>query len=155
MPQHEPRGGNTNEEAQESDEEGIVAVITKRRKATSMLKLNENRTRVGNKRKEDILTATDEEGPFPDVITISPKLMQGTHVADILLVTVDTGGASGSGTDDTARILRDEILHLDGVIQSSLARKSFPEARLRSPSGEADPTIDPAVDGSGADASHT
>ncbi|GAA0179099.1 hypothetical protein LIER_29930 [Lithospermum erythrorhizon] len=50
LPEHEPQDGNADEEAQEYDEEDIVVVITKRRKATSKLKLNENRTRVGNKR---------------------------------------------------------------------------------------------------------
>ncbi|GAA0172827.1 hypothetical protein LIER_26572 [Lithospermum erythrorhizon] len=50
LPEHEPQGDNADEEAKESEEEGIVVVITKRRKATSKLKLNENRTRVGNKR---------------------------------------------------------------------------------------------------------
>ncbi|GAA0160645.1 hypothetical protein LIER_17153 [Lithospermum erythrorhizon] len=50
LPEHEPHGGNADEEAHESDEEDISGVITNRRKATSKLKLNENRTRVGNKR---------------------------------------------------------------------------------------------------------
>ncbi|GAA0170952.1 hypothetical protein LIER_41053 [Lithospermum erythrorhizon] len=35
--------------------------------------------------KEDLLTAEDVEGLAPCFITISPKLMQGTHVADIPL----------------------------------------------------------------------
>ncbi|GAA0140517.1 hypothetical protein LIER_01847 [Lithospermum erythrorhizon] len=42
LPEHEPQGDNADEEAQD--------VITKRRKTTSKLKLNENRTKVGNKR---------------------------------------------------------------------------------------------------------
>ncbi|GAA0139927.1 hypothetical protein LIER_35157 [Lithospermum erythrorhizon] len=88
-------------------------------------------------------------------ITISPKLMQGTHVADIPLVTIDTGGGSRSGIDDTARVLRDEIRHLEGVIHSSLARKSVLEAPLRSLNGDVDPDVDPDVDGSGAEAPQT
>ncbi|GAA0141274.1 hypothetical protein LIER_02454 [Lithospermum erythrorhizon] len=272
--EHEPQGDNAEEEAQESDEEDIVAAIIKRRKATSKLKLNENRTRVGNKRvpknvvvstmnvalnskeeqakwrfvanrrvtakkmfyevtnknaniicilegadfmptveaigpyypqlvrdfvcnmAEDIdnpaspnfqkltfrnftfdfspslvnafyerenggqigynlqlleivkVLTEDVEGPSPGFITISPKLIQETHVANIPLVTVDTSGASGSGTDKTIKILRDELRHLDGVIQSSLARKYVLEARLRSLSGE-DDAQDEAIVGDG------
>ncbi|GAA0172165.1 hypothetical protein LIER_26044 [Lithospermum erythrorhizon] len=56
----------------------------------------------------DILTTADEETPSPGFITISPKLLQGTHVADIPLRAVETGGASDSGNDGTAQILRDE-----------------------------------------------
>ncbi|GAA0158337.1 hypothetical protein LIER_15394 [Lithospermum erythrorhizon] len=63
---------------------------------------------VPEKVKEDILTAADKEGPFPGVITISPKLMQGTYVTDIPLAHVDVGGASGSSTDGTVQLLRDE-----------------------------------------------
>ncbi|GAA0145421.1 hypothetical protein LIER_36126 [Lithospermum erythrorhizon] len=44
--------------------------------------------------KEDILTTDDVKGLSPGFITISRKLMQGTHVADIPLVTTDIGGAS-------------------------------------------------------------
>ncbi|GAA0186771.1 hypothetical protein LIER_34059 [Lithospermum erythrorhizon] len=76
---------------------------------------------------EDILIAADEEGPFLGVITINPKLTQGTHVADIPLTTADTGGAIGSDTDETMRVLRVEIRLSDGVIQTSLARKSVLE----------------------------
>ncbi|GAA0161168.1 hypothetical protein LIER_17544 [Lithospermum erythrorhizon] len=81
--------------------------------------------------------------PPPRAITISPKLMEGTHIADIPLALVDAGGASGSSTDGTARLLKDEIRYLDGVIRSSLARKSMLEAHLRSLSGEDDPDADP------------
>ncbi|GAA0149559.1 hypothetical protein LIER_08704 [Lithospermum erythrorhizon] len=101
--------------------------------------------------KEDILTVEDVEGPAPGFITISPKLIQGTHVADIPPVTVDTGGASGSGTDESAKILRDEIRHLDGIIQSSLARKYVLEAHLRSLSGEDNPDVEPAVGDGGVE----
>ncbi|GAA0173878.1 hypothetical protein LIER_27388 [Lithospermum erythrorhizon] len=44
--------------------------------------------------KEDILTAEDVEGPASGFITIGPKLMQGTHIADIPQVTAESGGAS-------------------------------------------------------------
>ncbi|GAA0163264.1 hypothetical protein LIER_39564 [Lithospermum erythrorhizon] len=185
-----------------NDEEDRAVVITKRKKAMSKLKLNENRVKVGNKRvpknvaavsianmsfnseeeqvkwrfvvnrrvaaekmlsevtknnanKEDILTIEDIEGLASRFIPISPKLMQGTHVADIPLVTVDTVGGSKSGTDETARVLRDEIRHLDGVIQFSMTMKSVLEARLRSLSGENEPEVDPAVGGIGAAAPHT
>ncbi|GAA0160597.1 hypothetical protein LIER_17116 [Lithospermum erythrorhizon] len=50
LPEHKPQGDNTEEEARESEDEDIAAVITKRRKTTSKLKLNENRTRVGSSR---------------------------------------------------------------------------------------------------------
>ncbi|GAA0139926.1 hypothetical protein LIER_35156 [Lithospermum erythrorhizon] len=48
--EHETQGDNVDEEVQESNEEDIVVVITKPRKTTSKLKLNKNKTRVGNKR---------------------------------------------------------------------------------------------------------
>ncbi|GAA0143876.1 hypothetical protein LIER_04456 [Lithospermum erythrorhizon] len=50
LPEHEPHGDNADEKAQESDDEDIAAVITKRRKVTRKLNLNENKTRVENKR---------------------------------------------------------------------------------------------------------
>ncbi|GAA0168013.1 hypothetical protein LIER_22830 [Lithospermum erythrorhizon] len=57
---------------------------------------------------------------------------------------------SGVGNEETTRVLKDEIKHLNGVIQSSLARKSVLEARLRSLSGDDDPTVDPAANDSEA-----
>ncbi|GAA0179101.1 hypothetical protein LIER_29931 [Lithospermum erythrorhizon] len=93
--------------------------------------------------------------PTKGVITISPKLMQGTHIADIPLAIVDTGGALESGTDETPKIIRDEMRHLDGVIQTSLARKSVWEAYLRSLSGAVDPVVDPGIGGTGAEAPQT
>ncbi|GAA0142391.1 hypothetical protein LIER_03299 [Lithospermum erythrorhizon] len=44
-----------------------------------------------------------------------------------------------SHTDGTVQLLRDEIRYLNGVIQSSMARKSVLEARLRSLTGDDDP----------------
>ncbi|GAA0145919.1 hypothetical protein LIER_05993 [Lithospermum erythrorhizon] len=64
----------------------------------------------------DIVAADDEEAPAPRFITICPKLMHGTHVVDIPLRTVETGSGLGAGNDETARFLRDEIKHLEGVI---------------------------------------
>ncbi|GAA0144911.1 hypothetical protein LIER_42830 [Lithospermum erythrorhizon] len=101
--------------------------------------------------KENILTAEDVEGPTLGFITISPKLMQGTYVADTPLATVDAGGALGSNTNGTAQLLRDKIHYLEGVIQSSLAKKSVLEARLRSLSGEDDPKVDPSIGDSGVE----
>ncbi|GAA0187516.1 hypothetical protein LIER_34804 [Lithospermum erythrorhizon] len=101
---------------------------------------------------EVVLTADDTEGPLPGAITISPKLMEGTHVADIPLETVDARRASGSNTDGTAQLLRDEIRYLDGVIQSNLTRKSVLEARLRSLSGYYDVVDEPAVGDSSVEA---
>ncbi|GAA0186987.1 hypothetical protein LIER_34275 [Lithospermum erythrorhizon] len=81
--------------------------------------------------------------------------MEGTHVADIPLAPVDAGGASGSSTNGTVQLLRDEIRYFDGVIRSTLARKSLLEARLRSLSGEDDTKDEPAIGDSGAMAPHT
>ncbi|GAA0155499.1 hypothetical protein LIER_13213 [Lithospermum erythrorhizon] len=100
---------------------------------------------------EYILTTEDTEEPYPGVITISPKLMEGTHVANVPLAHVADEGASGSGTDGTAQLLRDEIRYLDGIIQSSLAIKSVLEAHLRSLSGEDDSDVDPTVSDGGAE----
>ncbi|GAA0142954.1 hypothetical protein LIER_03744 [Lithospermum erythrorhizon] len=170
------------EEVQDSDSEDVVVVMSRRKKAKGKLRMNKNRTRVGNKRipknvaavsranvslnseeeearckfvaidKEDILTANDTEGLPSGTITISPKLLERTHVADIPLAPVDVGGASGSNTDRTAQLLMDEIRYLDGVIQSSLARKSVLETRLRSLSGEDDPYANTTGGNSGAKA---
>ncbi|GAA0141464.1 hypothetical protein LIER_02601 [Lithospermum erythrorhizon] len=73
--------------------------------------------------KSDILTTKDIEWPAPGFITISPKLMQETHVAHIPL------RATG------------------------LARKSMLEERLRSLGGEDDPAVDPIASDSEAKAS--
>ncbi|GAA0183962.1 hypothetical protein LIER_31285 [Lithospermum erythrorhizon] len=104
---------------------------------------------------EDILTADDNEDPPPGVITISPKLMEGTHVADVPLGPTADERASGSKIDATAKMLRDEIKYLDGVMQSTIARKSVLEARLRSLDGEDDPDADTVVGDSGAKAPQT
>ncbi|GAA0169307.1 hypothetical protein LIER_23825 [Lithospermum erythrorhizon] len=89
--------------------------------------------------KVDILTAKDVKGPAPRFITISPKLMQGTHATHIPLRAVETRSGSGTGNEETARFLRDEVKHLDCMIQSSLARKLELEARLKSLTGKDDP----------------
>ncbi|GAA0170848.1 hypothetical protein LIER_25022 [Lithospermum erythrorhizon] len=78
----------------------------------------------------NIPTTIDDEGPSPGLLTISLKLLQG------------------ASNDETTRFLRDEIRHLEGVIQSSLARKSVLEARLRSLTGEDDLVADPAASNS-------
>ncbi|GAA0152241.1 hypothetical protein LIER_10769 [Lithospermum erythrorhizon] len=88
---------------------------------------------------EDILTKDDTEGLALGVITISPKLMEGIHVVDVPLAPLAEEGASGSHTNGTVQLLRDEIKYLNGVIQSSLARKSVFEARVRSLTGDDDP----------------
>ncbi|GAA0184192.1 hypothetical protein LIER_31480 [Lithospermum erythrorhizon] len=206
LPEHEQHDRNAEEEVQESKEEDIAVAIRRRRKATGKLKLNENRTRVGNKKVpknvvevstanvvlnfeedhakwrffanrrvagEKISEATKKnvniigilegarvvttrlESPAPGFITISPKLIQGTHVPNISLQAKETSGESGSRNEETARILRDEIRHLDGVIQTSVTKKSVLEARLRNLSGDGNSDVDPAISGSGAEASHT
>ncbi|GAA0186811.1 hypothetical protein LIER_34099 [Lithospermum erythrorhizon] len=130
------------QEAQESDAEDIVDVIIKRRKVTRKLKLNENRTRVGNKRVPKNVATVSSGGvvdTWPDKGLPSSKL------------SVKCSGASRSGNHETARILRDE----DGVIQASLARNLVLEARLRSLNGEADPDVDAIVIGNGAEAPQT
>ncbi|GAA0171677.1 hypothetical protein LIER_25656 [Lithospermum erythrorhizon] len=87
----------------------------------------------------NILTVDETEGAAPGVITISPKLMEGTHVADVSLTPLAKEGASGSHTDGTVQLLRDEIRYLNEVIQSSMARKSVMEAHLRSLTRDGDP----------------
>ncbi|GAA0144651.1 hypothetical protein LIER_35979 [Lithospermum erythrorhizon] len=76
----------------------------------------------------DILTVVDEEAPSPVFITISPKLLQGTHVANIPLRSIEMGSGSGA------------------------AQKSVLEARLRSLTEEDDPAIDPDASESEAEA---
>ncbi|GAA0171192.1 hypothetical protein LIER_25285 [Lithospermum erythrorhizon] len=68
---------------------------------------------------------------------------------DIEAQPVETGGSSGIGQDEIVWIIRDEIRHLERVIQTSLSRKSVLETWLSSLAGQ----VDPAVDDSKADAS--
>ncbi|GAA0156929.1 hypothetical protein LIER_14306 [Lithospermum erythrorhizon] len=83
---------------------------------------------------------------YPSILCSIMESQKGIYVADIPLQADDTSGASGSGNEETTRILGDEIRHLDRVIQTSIASKSVLEARLRSLTGE----VDPGIDGSGA-----
>ncbi|GAA0173741.1 hypothetical protein LIER_27296 [Lithospermum erythrorhizon] len=53
----------------------------------------------------NILTTNETEGAALGVITINPKLMEGTHVVDVPLAPLDEEGASGSHTDGTVRLL--------------------------------------------------
>ncbi|GAA0142980.1 hypothetical protein LIER_03761 [Lithospermum erythrorhizon] len=50
LPENEPQGDNADEEAQDSEEEDVAAVIEKWRKAKGKLRINENRTMIGNRR---------------------------------------------------------------------------------------------------------
>ncbi|GAA0152989.1 hypothetical protein LIER_37603 [Lithospermum erythrorhizon] len=208
LSEYEQQYGNAEEEAQESNEEDVVVVISRRRKATGKLKLNENQTRVGNKRlpknivavstanvaqnseeeeakwrfvanrsvvaekmlsevtkkNANIIGIVEGAGVIPTVETVGPyypKLVKefiyniAEDVDDLAsrnFQKVDeTTGASGNGNEETARILRDGIRYLDGVIQTRIARMSVLEVRLRSLTG----AVDLSVDGSGAEAPHT
>ncbi|GAA0175103.1 hypothetical protein LIER_41848 [Lithospermum erythrorhizon] len=64
----------------------------------------------------DVFTDIDEEVNSAGFITISPKLLHGTHVANIPLKLVKTNRASGSGNEMTTKILKDEVRDLEGVI---------------------------------------
>ncbi|GAA0161094.1 hypothetical protein LIER_17493 [Lithospermum erythrorhizon] len=161
----------------DSKDEDVAVVISRRRKAKGKLKINENRSRVGNKRipKNVVVVSTEnvalnseeEKGKWKFVasrrIAVERMLSQvtkknadsmGTHVANIPLRAIETRSGLSTGSDETSRFIRDEIKHLDSVIQSSLARKSVLEARLKSLAGEDDPRIDPAGSDSEAEASH-
>ncbi|GAA0144692.1 hypothetical protein LIER_35985 [Lithospermum erythrorhizon] len=124
--------------------------MSRRRKAKGKLKLNENRTMIGNKKipknvveivREFIYNITDDVDD-PE----SENFQKGTHVADIHLRAVETGGASSSDNEGTAPILKHKIKYLESVIQTSLARKYILEARLINLAGEVDPEMDPDVD---------
>ncbi|GAA0159738.1 hypothetical protein LIER_16446 [Lithospermum erythrorhizon] len=245
---NEKRGDGNAEADQGSDEEDIASLMRKRRKDKSKLKLNENKTRVGNKRisknvtkvstanvalnfKEEeakwkfvasrriaderilfdvtkknvdimgiledvsVMSTVETIGPYdpyivkeficnmtddvddpesdnfqrgtlrnstidfsPDIInayfgSVNGGRNRGTHVVDIPLKATETGRSSGSGNEGTAKILKDEIRHLEGVIQFSLARKSVLEMMLRSLAGEVDPEVDPDAADSEAEVS--
>ncbi|GAA0144786.1 hypothetical protein LIER_42827 [Lithospermum erythrorhizon] len=122
-------------------------------KTGAKLKLSQIAKVLTGAQQHDILIAADEEAQFSGFITISPKLLQGTHVANIPLRAIETGSRSGAGNEETARFLRDEIKYLDGVIQSSLAQKSVLDAHLRSMTGEDDPAVAPDASDSEAEAS--
>ncbi|GAA0173989.1 hypothetical protein LIER_27476 [Lithospermum erythrorhizon] len=87
----------------------------------------------------EILTTEDEEAHVPGFITISPKLLQGIHVVDIPLRAVETGDTFGPCPKKVARFIRNEIKHLEEVIQFSLDRKSVLNASLRSITGVVHP----------------
>ncbi|GAA0145715.1 hypothetical protein LIER_05847 [Lithospermum erythrorhizon] len=201
-------------EEQGSDEEDIAGIIIKRRKAKGKLKLNENRSKVGNKRIPknvanvftenvtlnseekknakgrfvasrriiaermlsentktiyDIMSILEDAGVMPTIETVDPYYPQlvreficnmtedidesGTHVTDIPFKAVETGGGYSAGNDETVQFIKDEINHLEGVIQTSLARKSALETRLWSLAGEDDPVVDPTTSDSEAEAS--
>ncbi|GAA0167156.1 hypothetical protein LIER_25755 [Lithospermum erythrorhizon] len=62
-------------------------------------------------------------------------------------------GSSSIGKDETTRITRNEIRYLEGMIQSSIAKKFELEARLQSIAREVDLEVDPAIGDSEAEAS--
>ncbi|GAA0163831.1 hypothetical protein LIER_19605 [Lithospermum erythrorhizon] len=74
--------------------------------------------------------------------TMARVLYMETHVADMPLRAVETGGGSRAGNDETVQFIRNEIKHLEGMIRTSLARKSVLEARLMSLAREDDPVVD-------------
>ncbi|GAA0167772.1 hypothetical protein LIER_22631 [Lithospermum erythrorhizon] len=120
-PANEPQGDGAEEAEQgaNSDKEDVAAVMSRRRKEASFnleqfmfyQTIQHAQSHVVLKpiaypsllccimesHHLDILTATNEEAPYPGFITIIPKLLQGTHVVDISLRAVETGGASGGG----------------------------------------------------------
>ncbi|GAA0164802.1 hypothetical protein LIER_20352 [Lithospermum erythrorhizon] len=75
----------------------------------------------------------------PGVITISPKLMEGTQMYLFPLAPPAVEGPSGHHTDGTVQLLQEEIRYLNGAIQTTIARKSVLEARLRSLTRDDDP----------------
>ncbi|GAA0161620.1 hypothetical protein LIER_17895 [Lithospermum erythrorhizon] len=151
LPEHGPRGEDV---AQKSDDEDVAAMMKRRMKAKGKLRMNENRIIVGNKRVpknvDAVFTANVALNSEEEKAKWSPKFMQGTYVANIPLQYEDASGTSRGGNEEIARFLRDEIRHLDGVIQTSLVRKSVLEAQLKSLIGEAHL----GVDGSRAEAPH-
>ncbi|GAA0167688.1 hypothetical protein LIER_22563 [Lithospermum erythrorhizon] len=78
-----------------------------------------------------VLAETNEETIIPKSFTISHKLKSGTHVADIPIQDVGTYKVITAEQTAAVKILQDEIAYLDGVIQSSLARKSILEAKFK------------------------
>ncbi|GAA0163971.1 hypothetical protein LIER_19714 [Lithospermum erythrorhizon] len=67
-------------------------------KTGAKLKLSEI-AKVIEAQQPDILTVSDEEAPSPKFITISPKLLQGTHVVEIPLRAIETGSRPGAGNE--------------------------------------------------------
>ncbi|GAA0151758.1 hypothetical protein LIER_37350 [Lithospermum erythrorhizon] len=79
----------------------------------------------------EVLTEINEDGVDPKPFIISHKLLKGTHVADVPIPDVSTDEVITSGQTAAVKILQDEITHLEGVIQSSLARKSILEVKVK------------------------
>ncbi|GAA0163473.1 hypothetical protein LIER_43647 [Lithospermum erythrorhizon] len=79
----------------------------------------------------EVMSGINEDAVTPKSFSISHKLLSGTHVID---VPIPDGGAAkvATGRQTAAvQILQDEIAYLDGVIQSSLARKLMLEAKVQ------------------------
>ncbi|GAA0166757.1 hypothetical protein LIER_21842 [Lithospermum erythrorhizon] len=67
----------------------------------------------------NIITTADVEGPFLGILTIIPKLLQGTHVADIPLSTIETGTTSGAVLEARLRSLEDDRAVSDSEADAS------------------------------------
>ncbi|GAA0150603.1 hypothetical protein LIER_37142 [Lithospermum erythrorhizon] len=79
----------------------------------------------------EVLTGINEDAIVPKSFSISHKLLLGTHVVDVPIPDVGAEEVVTVGQTAAVKILQDEIVHLDGVIQSSLARKSVLEAKVK------------------------
>ncbi|GAA0186949.1 hypothetical protein LIER_34237 [Lithospermum erythrorhizon] len=102
---------------------------------------------------EDVVVVISRRRKAKGKLKINENRTKGTHVPDIPLRAIETGSGSSTSNEETARFIMDEIKNLDGVIQSSLARKSVLEERRRILTREVDPAIDLGVADSEAKAS--
>ncbi|GAA0157383.1 hypothetical protein LIER_14661 [Lithospermum erythrorhizon] len=178
LSEHEPQGDNADEEVQESDVEDMVDVITKRRKATSKLKLNENRTRLANKRvpKNVVAVSTANMALNSKEEQAKWRFVANRRVAAEKMLSEVTkknaniiGILEGAGVMPTVeavgpyypQLVRDFVCNMTEDIddpaspnfqKSSLARKSMLEARMRILNGDNDTEDEPFVSDSGVEA---
>ncbi|GAA0183438.1 hypothetical protein LIER_30847 [Lithospermum erythrorhizon] len=105
-------------------------------KPIGFLSLTSNLLRAQHPR---VLTSTDAEETVAKPFTISHKLFTGIlwskycgqNFTDVPLQVDDLGDTSTVGHNIVVKFFQEEIKHLEGVIQSSLAGKSFLEARVK------------------------
>ncbi|GAA0153196.1 hypothetical protein LIER_37632 [Lithospermum erythrorhizon] len=124
-----------------SDEEDVVSIVIKKRKAKDKLKINENRSRVGNKRipKNVVAVATENVALSSEEEKVKWRFVASRRIAAERMLSEVTK----KNADIMENNLKDDIKHLDGVLQSTLARKSVLEARLMSLDVEKDFAVDP------------
>ncbi|GAA0150056.1 hypothetical protein LIER_09080 [Lithospermum erythrorhizon] len=83
LPEDEPQGDKADEEAQEYEKEDVATVMEKRKKANGKLRINENRTSVGNRRipKNVVVVSTTNVSLNPEEEQARWRFMANRRIA--------------------------------------------------------------------------